>query len=649
MSHLHSCHLYISHTSIDSNRIATAASPRGCDLNHLYVMEIFMRQLLTLAIALAVSIGFANPASALSAIDAVMTAAGDGSGHILRDPTDILIGSDGDLYVASRWSDIVFRVDLDTNTVNTHIDASANGSMLTCNIFLPDPSCIMERPQALAMDTAGNLFVAYFGTSTVERIEPDGTTCTVFDAAGDGTTPALALGDITTAPNGDLFVASQGNATVFHVTMNGCTSSTVQNYATVPQPKGLAVATDGTLYVASFNDGAGHANVYAVAAAGAPTLFIDGPSVGLVGAVEIAIAPDGTIYVTGLVSGNVAKRHPSGTAELAFTLPDPGNTGTMAANGIAIDAAGILYVSDRSNNKLYRFDGTVPVELIGPQGAGTGASLLIAGAVAVDSIGRAYVASEFQDAVIRHTEITETIDSFMIYKSKATSRTAKFQKATNIASATQFEDQNMDLIKQAGFGLPADVLGSGTVDDDLFVMDFKAKTSKGSTTHERQFNLEITNALEIVTVHTKNISSFLVPANASGGGLPFSDTGNPPNTNEHGLDYYKCYGVVTSRYPKYLGVPVQEAFESRVYDLVRPTRLCVASSVNLDGSGMSQMKREEEMLLCYKAKRAKGQPKHTKRSNIHVRGSMSAPNDSLYVNTAVESELCVPSFYLDMP
>jgi hypothetical protein len=73
---------------------------------------------------------------------------------------------------------------------------------------------------------------------------------------------------------------------------------------------------------------------------------------------------------------------------------------------------------------------------------------------------------------------------------------------------------------------------------------------------------------------------------------------------------------------------------ARTLDLKKPKRLCVA--VDKNGEGVPD---PEAVLLCYKAKPAKGQPKHEKRKGVYV-GHQFATGQ---LDTVGEQELCVPS------
>lgn len=76
-----------------------------------------------------------------------------------------------------------------------------------------------------------------------------------------------------------------------------------------------------------------------------------------------------------------------------------------------------------------------------------------------------------------------------------------------------------------------------------------------------------------------------------------------------------------------------EAFEDRLYDLKKPTELCVAADMN--GAGVNN---PDGGLVCYAARRARDAPKHRVRLGVHVNDALGP----LRLDTRKVSEICVP-------
>ena len=168
--------------------------------------------------------------------------------------------------------------------------------------------------------------------------------------------------------------------------------------STLDNPQGIAVAPDGTLYIA---DSYNHV-VRKVDSLGIVTT-IAAFSVPL----DLAIAPDGTVFATGF--SNVYRITEDGevTALLDSGYGDSGDGGlainalAKAPTGIAVDSAGNVFFADRGTHKVRRIgqDGIiVTVAGIGVEGAGgdggqaTAASLNAPYDVAVGPDGRLYIA-----------------------------------------------------------------------------------------------------------------------------------------------------------------------------------------------------------------------------------------------------------------
>ena len=187
-------------------------------------------------------------------------------------------------------------------------------------------------PVALAVDPKANVFVADSSAGTLTRIDTSGFK-TVIDSSL--TTPvAIALDGA-----GNIFVADTGALKVYKETQAGVRT----NFAPlVLHPAGVAVDPAGNVYI---DDGL-LGTIAKVTPGGAVTtltlnvLTSPGP---------MALDASGNLYV---ITGGTAiiKITPAGT-ETSFA------TGLSSANGIAVDAAGSVYVSDLSSSRpvIYRY------------------------------------------------------------------------------------------------------------------------------------------------------------------------------------------------------------------------------------------------------------------------------------------------------
>jgi len=320
----------------------------------------------------------------------VTTLAGDGTAAWLDatgtaaqfdGPNAVAVDTAGNLYVADAFNNRIRKIVLATGVVTTlagdGTPGFANGTGTAAQF---------KNPNGVAVDTAGNLYVADSGNQLIRKIVI--ATGAVTTLAGDGTAGfvngigtaaqfSMPLGvAIDTA--GNLYVPEMGNASIRKIvissgvvtTLAGGTSGFADGIGTLAKfngPNAVAVDTAGNnLYVA---DTSNHRIRQIVLATGAVTTlagstwgFADGT-----GAAAqfnnpggVAVDTAGNLYVGDssnhrirkivISSGDVTTLAGDGTGAWLDGI------GTAAQfNGpdeVAIDSAGNLYVADRNNNRI---------------------------------------------------------------------------------------------------------------------------------------------------------------------------------------------------------------------------------------------------------------------------------------------------------
>lgn len=295
-------------------------------------------------------------------------------------PTGIAVDATGNLFIADSNDHTIWKVS--TTNQKTLL---AGSSGLPGSTDGNGSSARFNSPGGLALDPAGNLVVADTGNHTLRRVAQNGDVTTLAGAPGqpgfaDGTSQARfnSPSGIAVAATGAIYIADTQNHTIRLLATNG-TVSTYAGTAGNPglvnatgasarflQPYGLALASNGTLYVADYGNSCLRAiNSGAVVTtfsgvANSPG-FLDGGATTAQFRLPVAIALDaaGILWVADTHNHAIRRITPDGTVYLMAGSGAAGNAdgATTAALfnlpcGIAATPAGNLIVTDTSNHIL---------------------------------------------------------------------------------------------------------------------------------------------------------------------------------------------------------------------------------------------------------------------------------------------------------
>jgi sugar lactone lactonase YvrE len=288
-----------------------------------------------------------------------------------------------------------------------------------------------NSPQGLAIDGAGNIFMAEAQSNLIRKITPNGVV-TTFAGSGaaalvDGVGTAASFNrpqGVATDSNGNVYVADGSNNAIRKITPDGTVTTLAGSgspgsddgigpVATFGFPRGLAVDAAGRLYVAD----TGTNKIRLVTPSGLVTTVAGSTFNGFrddVGTLArfdhpsaITIDRSGMIYIADTSNNRIRKMTPGG---VVTTFAGNG-TGTFANGpaasasffnpiGIEFDRAGSMYIADQSNNLIRKITPAGDVTTLAGRGFNANidgpaaqAAFSLPTGITVDSVGNVYVTS----------------------------------------------------------------------------------------------------------------------------------------------------------------------------------------------------------------------------------------------------------------
>jgi hypothetical protein len=379
--------------------------------------------------------------STLAGISHIGNADGLGVAARFYSPSSVVMDSAGNLVVADTYNHTIRRI-TPAGAVTT-LAGLAGFSGATDGV---GSAARFYYPAGLALDAAGNLFVADLRNATVRKITPAGVVSTLAGSAGvtgsaDGTGAEARFYSpqgIAVDAAGTVYVADAGNSTIRRISSAGVVTTLAGSAgnsgsadgsgsaARFSQPCGLAVDTAGTLYVA---DAFNHL-IRRVTPAGAVTTLAGtagthGAADGTGSAAQFSVPQGvgldraGNVYVADGGNNTIRKITPAGAvttlAGLAGTMGWADGAGSAARFNfpcsVAVNAANTVFVADTYNSTIRSLapDGTVTTfagsaESRGSaDGTGSSARFARPEGVAVDGAGTVYVADTDNHTVRRIT------------------------------------------------------------------------------------------------------------------------------------------------------------------------------------------------------------------------------------------------------
>ncbi|HEY2584061.1 MAG TPA: NHL repeat-containing protein [Mucilaginibacter sp.] len=307
-------------------------------------------------------------------------------------PVGIAVDGAGNLYVADYGNNLIRKI-TGGGLVSTFAGSGMQGSLNgAANV------ATFNEPTGIAVDVSGNLYVADAGNNRIRKISSAGAVSTLagVDSTGSVNGPGAGASffdplGVAVDGAGNVYVADAGNNMVRMITPAGIVSTLAGNSVSVSNgaltntsfnnPTGVAVDILGNVYVADYLNNiileVNQAGTVTTLAGKGQTGANNGPDSSATFYYPNSVAVDAAnnVYVADGVNNLIRKITPAG---MVTTLAGSGiagaidSTGTAASfngpSGLVVDAAGNVYVADTNNNLIRKITSAGVVTTI----AGTG-------------------------------------------------------------------------------------------------------------------------------------------------------------------------------------------------------------------------------------------------------------------------------------
>lgn len=249
-----------------------------------------------------------------------------------------------------------------------------------------------DRPQGVAIDSSGNVWVADDVNSRVQRFTPGGAFAAKF-AAG------TRLTSIAVDPSGNIYTGDNQTDLVRKFSPAGTALTTFGGTCgTLTSPHAIALDSSSNIYVAAHDGCGGNTRVVKLSPAGS-VLFTWGPgglstTFGNATTIGLCMGSDG-LYVADRGNNLIRVVSTAGTQIRSWGAAGSGDGQFSGPSSCAVDSFGNVYVFDKGNQRVQKFTSTGTfLSKFGSAGTATGQFSTNANGnygIATDSSGNIYV------------------------------------------------------------------------------------------------------------------------------------------------------------------------------------------------------------------------------------------------------------------
>jgi len=364
---------------------------------------------------------------------------GDGGPAVLAQldqPIAVAVDASGNIFIADQHNNRIRMVNaagIITTVTGGTPGFSGDGG--------PAASAQISNPGGVAVDRAGNLFIADIGNSRIRVVNPAGIIGTL---AGNGTVgfsgdggPATSAQfvvplDVSVDAAGNLFIADQGNYRIREVNAAGVIDSRAgtsddgrpASFAQFFFPNTVAADGAGNVFVADTD----MHRIRKINPAGIMTNFAGNGSAGFSGdggpaasaqlyyPAAITLDAAGNLYIADTRNERVRKVTPDGIiTTIAGSIGRPLGDGGPAVqarvtepDGVAVDQNGNVFIAEAAGNRIRRVDTTGIISTVagngingfsGDGGPAVSAQLSSPAGLAVDGAGNLFIADSVNNRI----------------------------------------------------------------------------------------------------------------------------------------------------------------------------------------------------------------------------------------------------------
>ena len=359
----------------------------------------------------------------------------------LRSPFGVAVDGAGNLFIADTDNHRIRKVDA-AGVIST---VAGTGSFGSRGDGGPAVDARLLSPQGVAVDGAGNLFIADTNNNRIRKVDSAGVISTV---AGTGWTGSRGDGgpavearlafprDVAVDGAGNLFIADTNNNRIRKVDAAGIISTVAGTgdrgfsgdggpavEARLAFPRDVAVDGAGNLFIADTNN---H-RVRKVDSAGVISTVAGTDSAGLFSPQGVAVDGAGNLFIADTVNHWIRKVDSAGVISTVagtgsfgsgFGFGGDGGPAIQAAlnrpRGVAVDGAGNLFIADTDNHRIRKVNAAGVISTVagteerGDGGPAVDARLRNPSGVAADGTGNLFIA-DTDNHQIRKVDAAGTI------------------------------------------------------------------------------------------------------------------------------------------------------------------------------------------------------------------------------------------------